>query len=280
MGRFAKGCKRDHILKIANKLAGRTQPEIATALAADLPPSADLSGFSPPILDQNSTGSCTAHSVSGATYTALAAARRPLSFIPSPREIYAATRALERSSVTPVGAPLAALSDGGAQLADVAQAIGRYGVKPIAAPSPQGFNSDVDPSNVNDDPDLEGLELSGTFLVAGEYLIDSSASDVSDVVAAAIASGLPVWTAFFCDTAFEDLKPGQVAGVPNYGDSEGGGHAVYLSGYSGPKGTRVFTLTNSWGPDWCDKGRCLVSEAWLAATWSLYPMAVTVKGAP
>jgi hypothetical protein len=158
----------------------------------------------------------------------------------------------------------------------------------MLGPTPDGRNSDIwttadttaQPDNVNNEPDGNQLQAAGTTLVTGEYAIDPTASNVSDLVAAALAAGYPVYTAFFCDTTFENLSPGQIAGAPNQNDPNGGGHATYLSGYiTNSDGTRTFTLTNSWGTSWCSSGKCLVSEAWLAACWELYVMDVTVQKA-
>lgn len=83
---------------------------------------------------------------------------------------------------------------------------------------------------------------------------------------------------FFVDSAFFALTPGQVAPPPDQSDPRGGGHAVYLSGYStDATGARTFVLTNSWGAGWCDQGRCLVSEAWLEAAWELWVIQITIQ---
>ncbi len=286
---FAKGAKKSHPSKLASKKAGASHPVIAALIAAAaIPPSCDLAAFEPPRLDQGQTGSCTAHSFSGSTSTACRKAGKAIGFEPSPRETYATTRGIERANSTPVGQPLPLLTDSGAEPADVFTAGSTFGIAPMQGPTPDGRNSDIwsssdtsaQPENVNSEPDGNQLQAAGTSIVTGEYAIDPNASNVSDLVAAAIASGFPVYVAFFVDMAFEQLQPGQVAGVPNTNDPNGGGHAVYLSGYkTNADGSRTFILTNSWGTGWCDNGRCLVSEAWLKATWELYVMDVQVQKA-
>ena len=282
-----KGAKPSHPSKIAGKKVGASHPVIAAMLAlASIPAACDLAAYEPHRLDQGQSGSCTAHAFSGSTSTACRKASIAVGFEPSPREMYATTRGLERSMQTPAGQTLAPLTDSGAEPADVFTAGSTFGTSPMLGPTPDGRNSDIWsandtttlPENVNNEPDGNQLQTAGTTFVTGEYAIDPKSANVSDVCAAAIASGFPIYVAFFCDTAFEQLQAGQVAVPPNVNDPQGGGHAVYLSGYkTNSDGTRTFFLSNSWGNSWCDNGRCLVSEAWLKATWELYVMDVKVQ---
>src|SRR5512135_1068853 len=280
---YAKGAKRSHPLKVASKKAAALHPKVAALLAAAIPAASDLASFEPPRLDQGQTGSCTAHALSGSVSTACRKAGVQIGFETSPREMYAATRGLERANATPVGQPLPLLTDSGAEPADVFTACATFGIAPMQGPTPDGRNSDIwsdqdtssAPPNVNNEVDANQLQQAGTTLVTGEYAIDPTAPNVSDVAAAAIAAGFPIYVAAFVDTAFEDLQPGQVAQPANENDPNGGGHAIFLSGYkTNPDGSRTFILTNSWGTGWCDNGRCLVSEAWLKACWELYVMDV------
>lgn len=285
---YAKGAKPSHPSKLAAKKAAALHPAIAALLAASVPASVDLAPFEPPRLDQGQTGSCTAHSLSGSTSTACRKAGHQVGFEPSPRETYATTRGIERANSTPAGQPLPLLTDSGAEPADVFTACAQFGIAPMQGPTPDGRNSDVwsdadtsaQPPNVNSEPDANQLQQAGTTLVTGEYAISPSDANISDQVAASLAAGFPVYVATFVDTAFEQLQPGQVAQPPNQNDPNGGGHAIYLSGYTtNPDGSRTFILTNSWGIGWCDNGRCLVSEAWLKACWELYVMDVQVQKA-
>lgn len=264
----------------------RTHHEVQARLMAHvngnvkLQPSVDLAIYQPPIYDQGPTGSCTAHSGSGSVATAFSAAGMPLGFIPSPDLLYKITRALERAHATPAGHALPGLTDSGAELADVVAVLSRYGMKSMSAPTPDGRQSDVTLDGVNLEPDLTALEMAGDHTIAGAYAIDTKASDASDVIAAALMSGIPVLVAFYVDSKFEQMGPNDVAGVPDESDPNGGGHAVYLSGYrTNAAGAREFRLTNSWGSAWCDVGRCWVSEAFINAMWEAWPMAVARKGA-
>lgn len=263
-------------------LAAKEHPAIAARLAADRLGHADLTAFEPPIFDQGPTLACTSHSMPGGIVTAFAAAGTPLKitsgakrgspFIPSPRQLYAATRAIARARSIPSGLPLPALTDAGATLPDVVNAGALFGVSPMGA-ALEGRVSDLAESNVNLEPDSAALEQAATRIITGEYLIAVD-DTVADVAAAALEAGLPVWVGFFADSAFESLPAGQIAGAPHEPDPNGGGHAVVLVGYQTMGGARVFTIRNSWGTGWGNAGRGLVSEAWLRAAWAAYPLQV------
>lgn len=279
--KYSGGARRSHPDKLARAKPASLHPVLAAILATTLVASASLATHEPSRLDQGQTGSCTAHSLCGAVYTAMAGA---LPFVPSPDLDYKGSRSLERAAAAPVDGTLPELQDVGAELADAIQSMAVDGIAPMAGPAADGRNSDCDPATVNDELDVARLEAAATTVITGEYRITvggAPGASLSDQVAAAIAAGFPVYVGFFVDSLFEDLQPGQVAQAPNEADPNGGGHAVYLSAFTtNADGSRTFTLTNSWGTGWCDQGRCLVSEAWLAAAWELWVVDVKVqKGA-
>lgn len=264
----------------------------------NLPQDFDMAQWQLQLLDQGRTGSCTCESTPHAAATATAAMvglglleANPLPFVGSPRNMYAAVRGRERALSTPPGTPPAALTDSGANLSDVFEILAEYGTIPMVAPTPDGRNTDVwssddvsglpnpPPANVNDEPDFLALEQGASHIIVGPYGVDPTAANISDVLAAALAvGGMPIELATFVDTAFMDLQAGQIAPVPNTSDPEGGGHAIYLSGYqwNAQLGQRVFILTNSWGVSWANAGRCLVGLPWIQSCWELHPMQVKV----
>ena len=267
---YSKGCKPSTPAKVAHRVSFAGHPAASAPLAA----SADLSAFAPPVMDQTKTGSCTAHSIAGATYTALAAAGTPLGFVPSPRTTYACTRALERSASTPSG-ELPALEDTGAELQDVATVIGSIGVKPMVPPTPEGANSDVWSGNVNEEPDFAAIEQAAAVLLTGEYKIDPSDASAPQLVAAAIQAGIPVWVAAFVDSAFEQFGANDIAQAPNANDPNGGGHAIWLKAFrTNAQGDLEFLIQNSWG-NWALNGCVWASTAWLKSVWEAWPIAIT-----
>ena len=151
---------------------------------------------------------------------------------PSPKNLYAPVRAKERSlaQIVSAGAEMPKLADVGSQLATVMWVATNIGVVPMQAPSPLGFNSDVDESNVLDEPDLQDIELAGKKLIVGPYLFDLTAPNASDVMAAALDSNIMIQIAFLADDALQNLEPGQILGAPVDAPDDGG-HSVYIPGY-------------------------------------------------
>lgn len=279
MAQHGLGAHRSHPSKLARaKLLAPWHPAIAILLGEMLPQEYDLSPWQPPRMDQGATGSCTAHGLCGAMATACSKAGAPLGFVPSPDQEYKCTRGLARAQGTMPSGGLPSLTDDGAQLADAIEAAAEFGVCPMGVQPSDGRYSDCDPSSINDEPDMAKLEQAATTLVTGAYRIDPAASTASDQIAAALMSGFPIYVGFYVDSAFENLTPEQVATSPNEADPNGGGHAVYLSGYrTNAAGKREFRLTNSWGQSWCDNGQCWVSEEWVHDTWEMWVTDVSVR---
>lgn len=233
------------------------------------PPSASLEQYEyTPILDQNQCGSCTGHGTAQGLYVAFKAAGSPLSYCPSPKDTYATTRALERAAST--SATLPPLTDSGAMPADVMTAISQWGIRPMTAPSPQGFNSDVDPSNVNDEPNLTDLEADAEKVVVGEYRIDEQAADFVTQVMASVAAGVPVGIGVFVDTGFENWAPPQPPlNTVDMNDPNGGGHWLCITSYrTETNGKVTFRGPNSWSARWGDAGHFEVTEDWLKTSCS------------
>jgi hypothetical protein len=272
-GRFGKGLKPSTRQKVQHRLGAHTHPQIAAALAAGPKGAADLTPCQR--MDQGQTGTCHAHSLSGAIWTSFNAAGKALAFIPSPRLIASCTYADVRSASIPAGAPLPPLTDDGAELQDDADAVKTWGIAPIQSPTSDGRFSDVEndpPDNTFPEPDPTQMQIGGQDLITGEYAI-SVDSNAPNVVASSLDSGYPVWVGFLVDQAFEDLGASSIAQAPI--GSGLGGHAVYLSGYrTNALGKLEFRLENSWGSGWALNGSVWCSEAWLMACWDLWPCPV------
>ena len=299
---FAKGCAKPDPVRLAAKHSAQLHPQIRARLGStlSLPPSADILPARPRV-DQGASGSCTWGSSSIAIYVACESLGIPLGFIPSQRLGYAATRAKERPRTS-----RAKLIDSGADLEVVYVVAAEYGVRPMmveATPDGRFYDlwTDADvaniagaaPGNVNDEPDVMGLEIAGSnrvLLDVAQYAINPMDPNRSILMAAALDASppVPIVACGFVDMAFEEIKPGQVAGAPNTTDPNGGGHAYWFSAYrTNAKGQREWKLDNSWGSRWAELGYarvldgaampggfCWVGEAFAASCWALYPLSV------
>lgn len=229
---------------------------LAVRSAAAPPASVDLSRFAPAVMDQGQTGSCEGHSTAGAIFTTLAAQGKPLPWVPSPAGIYTLARCIDR------GASLdAPLQDVGTETPSVIHAIAEYGIRPIGELQ-FGRYSDVSeaPALLNAEPQLDELEADAKTLAIGAYRITSAGSARETDVKLALAAGFAVRIDSFVDTAFENWSAGDAPfGVPNESDPNGGGHALYILGYT----PDYYIVRNSWGQSWGNQGNIQVSHAFV-----------------
>lgn len=235
--------------------------------AAALPDSVDLRPFAPPVLDQNGCGSCVGHAVACAVATALARAGKPLGFIPSPRGVYCLARCIDRVS------PSDALIDEGSMPNQAIRSLNEWGVHPMRAPSPEGFNSDCDPTNVNAEPTLQELETDAEAIVLGQYEIDSSGAQRVTDLCAALANGYAVTCSVSAgNDTWQYWTPSNGplgAQAPVELD-----HYVWFVGYRTAAGKRIFRIRNQWSPTWGDAGEIEVTEAFVAQVGDLYAMSI------
>lgn len=256
---YAKGCIRETGHRY-------TSFEIAKARGltlAEPPPSADLFPFAPPRQNQTSFSCCEAMSTCVAIMTTLAKAGTPLPWLPSQADMYRLARCLDRPD------PSQGLSDSGTQTNAMIRAISEFGIRPMGY-SPSGLFCDVTDDNVNSEPVLGDLEKDALTLVIGAYqIISTGAARIRDVKLA-IASGFAVRVDTEVDRRFEEWTPEQGPyGAPDPAASLGG-HAIVCLKYD----SDVFTVANSWGPEWGDGTGCIqVTPAFLAAAdcfvWSV-----------
>lgn len=250
----------------------------ALSVPATLPTSVDLSPMAQTRKNQGQSGSCTAHSASVALYVAQVVAGFAAPVDPSPHVLYSLSGRIE--------VPLpGALQDDGRQLADVITAIQQSGLAPQHGPTPDGRNSDVwtaqdttaQPPNVCLDATAD--ELAAAARCKPELVthsIDPSASNVEDLVAAALAAKMPIYLGTEVGDQFENLS-GDTEAQPDTieNDPDGGGHALVILGYRpAPDGSREYLVINSWGESWDTDGTCWASGAWVKACWELHTIAV------
>lgn len=286
------GAKRSTPEKLAAATPLHEHPVVKATLAAHvsgaspLPASIDLSGSAPDVLDQGDDGDCTACAIACCLVIAFALAGAPLGFVPSQQLTYSATRELERADVTPPGQKLEPLTDSGAMIADVVKAVATVGVKPmLVQTSPDGRFSDVwgpndgsAPPNVNNDADPSDVAEANKNLIDGPHVADLGAPNVEDVLAAALASNIPLDISFFADSTFMQIAPTAVAGAPDESDKRGGGHSVCLVGYrTNAAGEREWLLRNSWSKAWALAGMVWVGPAFRAAIWEVWLIAARKK---
>lgn len=235
-----RGHQRTHV----RRLAAKKGFAIGTA-----PPSVSLRPFIPPVLDQNQTSSCTGGSTAAALYTALGAAGTPLSWIPSPGGIYKNGRALDRSPNADGSLP--PLLDEGANANQVMRGCAEWGIRPMRGPTAHGYNYDVEPDNVNDEPTLAELELEALQLAIGEYAVSSSGADRRAELKAALANGHPITFAIAGGSAaFQGYSGGVMHAIHEPLD-----HYVWMWGYStDSNGSIVWDCRNQWGTSWGENG--------------------------
>ena len=209
----------------------------------ELPAEVSLFDKAPPVMDQGQTGSCTGHGSSCGLYVAAG-----LSWVPSPAEIYRNGRAISR-------APGQALTDNGADPAQVFAAINEFGVRPMT-PLTDRY-SDADPATINDEPKLGDLEAEALTVLVGDYGITSTGAQRVRDFQTSLAAGIPVTVAIAggCD-AFQNYSGGILPALNAPLD-----HYVCLLAYKTlPDGSIAFGGQNSWGPFWGEAGRFWLSD--------------------
>lgn len=209
-----------------------------------------LAEYEATVLDQGETGSCEGHASAMAAWMDFAASGSPLPWFPSPDGIYRDARCNARS---PVGGTLPALTDSGAMTSDVMLVFQSCGLRKMQGPAPDGRNSDVDPSTVNNEPRLDQLdaEAGSTILVdPGAYAIDLTDTQAAiAVIQAALDAKHPVRLDIICDSIFQQWfrSPGAPIDDCNPNDPTAGGHAIQCGELQSTASGVVLCGLNSWG---------------------------------
>ena len=274
-----RGLLQSHPSRSAYRTSAEEHDDIAAALAAGPKGSADLTSYLGARTDQGRSSTCFYHSKASCQYGAAALAGAPLLFFPSPLVGASCTFAMVRAAATPPDQELPELKDTGAALEDAAavdkwgvarigvQIAGRDGVSDVPDDKPGVAFPEVDESQI--------IKAASTIMT-GEYKI--TVNDRAPLLlCATLDARVLAWNGFFCDSRFEALKPGEVAGVPDESDPLGGGHATLYAGYrivprNGIKKIEGLKV-NSWGKSWCEAGCVWVSEEHVMAEWEIWPFA-------
>lgn len=221
-------------------------------MAGDVPAHASLTAFAPRIFDQGQTGSCVGHSRARGIFTARAAAGHPLTFVPSPVDLYRLARCYERDNWAD---PIA---DEGSDPVDTIDAAATFGVRPMGPMAQDGRYSDAEPATVNDMPGFGDLEIDREFRLLDDYQIKDFGTSRIQLVKRAIAAKLPVCL----DVAGGSKQFQNYGGGVLHGDNSQLDHYVILLGYqTNADGTTTFEGHNSWGLDWGMIGAFLADES-------------------
>jgi len=208
-----------------------------------LPPSSDLRAGCPPVFDQGDLGSCTANAIANAHLFDQMKQKASAPFTPSRLFIYYNEREIEHSIAR----------DAGAMIRDGVKSLAKQGVcaerdwpyvaaKFADRPPASCFASALDHQALSYQRVLQNLtQMKGC-----------------------LASGFPFVFGFTVYESFESSQVASTGVVPLPGPDEGvvGGHAVLAIGYD--DASQRFTVMNSWGPRWGQKGYFTMPYAYLA----------------
>jgi hypothetical protein len=248
---------------------------------------ADLATHAPKIvLNQGQSDTCFIHSWASLRFV-LDSLKTGSAILQSPLYGAQCVYAEYRAMAYPTGNfPSAGLTDGGAQLDDVARCVTKWGSVPFGTPQ-QSLDTDV-PATTDFEgnpillPELTAaaLESGAKAPFGGEYDLPISET-VGDLCAAALEAGIPIWLGGEVGQNLQAYKAGEIEQPPAAGDPSVGGHARALLGYKTVTvdGTlqRLWNILNSWGKAWGNGGYSWASESVLTSStsWSLLPMMVS-----
>ena len=223
----------------------RDRVMLAPPFKGILPSSVDLRPQSPPIYDQGELGSCTANAI-GAALDFMHKLDNPGAgfFGPSRLFIYFNERNMEGT----------VSEDAGASIRDGIKSVNRDGAcKEITWP--------YDVSQFAVKPS-DAAVLEATSFQAVTY---QRVPILLPMVKAALAAGLPVVCGITVYESFEgeDVAKTGIVPMPDTAKEQLlGGHAVCIVGYD--DASKTFTVRNSWGDSWGDKGHFHLPYAFVA----------------
>jgi len=197
-----------------------------------LPAQVDLRPRMPAVYDQGQLGSCSGNAVAAAfQYDQLK--ESITSWTPSRLFIYYNERLLEGTTN----------KDDGAQLRDGIKVISTYGVCDESI-----WVYDI--AKFTQKPSDEAYSQAKLHTALLYQRVDQTLSALKH----ALASNFPVVVGITLFDAFESQEVAEsgIVPMPHPTDNCLGGHAVVVVGYDDAK--QLFTMRNSWGPDWGDQG--------------------------
>lgn len=228
------GCKRD---------TKDFRDHMMRPMAMRIPAAVDLRAHCPPHMDQSTLGSCTGHGITGAgRYELIHATGQdiPLSRL----QLYFDERAKEGTINSDAGAEI---KDGVKSFNKIGVAhenLWAYNIKKFKMRPPAPVYTDAkkikatsyERVEVNENALRQAIAMGHTPVI-GVTLYESFESDAVD-------------------------KTGVVP-MPGRNEQDVGGHCLYVVGYGQRHGT--FTVRNSWGTSWGDKGDCYFPMEYLGS---------------
>jgi C1A family cysteine protease len=221
------GWKKDQIDKRDIKF------KVAKPSLLKLPVRVDLRGAGmPTVYDQEDLGSCTANSVGGICQ--YEDNKDGVSIMPSRLFVYYNTRDLEGTVQV----------DSGAEIRNTMKAVNSWGYcNESLWPYDTNKFSVKPPPAVYDEAKAELVTSYNRVTQQAQY------------IKAALAEKHPIAFGFMVYSSFESPEVAEtgIVSMPRpFSEDPIGGHAVVLVGYDDVK--QLFTVRNSWGPNWGDKG--------------------------
>lgn len=205
----------------------------------------DLRQWLPPVMYQDAIGSCTAHGVTVAARWHINRRNTTYDFPMSRLQLYWDSRNYENT----------AESDSGAEIRDVIKVLSESGVG----------HEDLWPYDISKftmHPPQEVYDDAVQYKALSYTRVPVSVNGLKQ----AISLNHPVIIGISVYDSFESAEVEQTGVVPMPGASEEmvGGHCMLAVGYGQKPG--YFTVRNSWGGAWGDKGDCYIPEAYLGST--------------
>jgi C1A family cysteine protease len=220
----------------------------------ELPPSVDLRPQDSPVYDQGQIGSCTANAIAAAFEFDV---RKQLlgDFVPSRLFIYYNERSMEGDVGT----------DSGAQIRDGVKSVAKLGVCPEAEwpYDATPATSDGGPFPADSRAAIEPTADCYSEAMKNQVTSYQRVTRTLSQFKGCLASGYPFLLGFSVYDSFEgeQIAKDGVLNLPQPEEKPLGGHAVLAVGYD--DATQRFTIRNSWGDGWGQKGYFTMPYAYL-----------------
>lgn len=222
----------DYVLNLRRDLPDARDQLYSAPFRLMLPSKVDLRPISTPVYDQKSLGSCTSQAACAA-HEIMQVKTKYERFMPSRLFHYYCERDIQGTINR----------DSGATIRNSIKALYKYGVPPET----------MWPYRISD---FKKKPPVAAYDTAKKHVIDKyeRLSQTTSAIRSALAGGYPVLFGFSVYDSFMKVGKSGIVPLPTRKESVQGGHAVLICGYS--DSTKLFTVRNSWGLGFGDKGYC------------------------